>query len=349
MVIAFVVAGDEVPRSFVRAAARHLAARPGVEVEVLTGEQATSAGRHYDVVLASGPCISAALALRARRWVLLAVAPGLGGRPATRSERVAQADAEELPIAVVTDSARAAEILLRSTPARPCAVVRPGLEATRARAEPAARAASREPLRVLTDGPEALAAVTAMRQPHRLLGTLGQRSRFADPHAGVDVLVAMAPGCAVPLEALARGTACVVTTDGRESGVLVHRQNALLVDPEDAQGAARLLDALAVDRSLLSRLQGEALVTVGDWPSWERQAAALEDVLRGVLASPAHAEQSAIVRAHDVLRRRRAERTAPVVAPGRGDGVGHRMRRRLSARLRGRGLLGRARAAMLGT
>ena len=64
-----------------------------------------------------------------------------------------------------------------------------------------------------------------------------------------------------PLEAFHKGATCVVTPVTGHDEYVVHMENGLVVDWDDAPGTTRALELLARDRSLLRQLRENALAT----------------------------------------------------------------------------------------
>lgn len=96
------------------------------------------------------------------------------------------------------------------------------------------------------------------------------------------------------LEGMAFGLPPIATTAGAVPELVLHAKNGYLVAPGDSRGLARLLETLAVDRTLLGRIGVCALECFLSKPTWEESAAVVRefliDVLRGHGSSRAEHE-----------------------------------------------------------
>ena len=81
-----------------------------------------------------------------------------------------------------------------------------------------------------------------------------------------------------PMEAMACGCAVVVGKVTGYDEYIVHEQNALVVEPGDAQDARKAVERLIADVELRERLIQGGFDTVPDW-SWEFSAQAMLDLV----------------------------------------------------------------------
>lgn len=271
----------------------------------------------FDVALSTWWETTFALfSLRARRYASFVQSLEDRFYRADESDRLGAALTIDLPVAFVTEARWIRDTLAELRPDADCYLVRNGIDkdvfAPVERVEPRPGG----PLRVLVEGyastwfkgvNEAIAAATAMREPHeltvvapdrtgliapptaRVVGPVPQRE-MAALYSQTDVVLKLSRIEGMygpPLEGFHRG-ATVVTTEvtGHEEYV-VHGVNGMVVDWDDERGTARTLDLLARDRVLLHRLRSNALETARAWPSLDRSAEHMALALRALARGPA--------------------------------------------------------------
>jgi len=229
-------------------------------------------------------------------------------------ERGAAALTHALPVAMVTEAHWIADELQALRPGLAVPVVRNGID-KEVFAIPDDPPAHEGPLRILVEGspavwlkgvPEALAACSAMREPHTVTLVCADRAaaegapadhvigpltaaEMAALYADTDIVLKLSrvEGMAMPpLEGFHCGATCVVTPVTGHEEYVVDGVNGMLVSYDDERGCARTLDLLARDRELLQRLRTAALETARGWPSWHDASAEMATALRGVAAAP---------------------------------------------------------------
>jgi O-antigen biosynthesis protein len=154
--------------------------------------------------------------------------------------------------------------------------------------------------------PEAIQAVSLMREPHELTVVSGERAELAglptdrvigplthremaDVYAQTDVLLKLSSVEGMfgpPLEAFHKGATCVVTPVTGHDEYVVHDHNGLIADWDDLRGTARLLDLLARDRRYLHHLRTNALETARGWPTWEQAGQFMAMTLERIAREP---------------------------------------------------------------
>lgn len=83
----------------------------------------------------------------------------------------------------------------------------------------------------------------------------------------------------VYLEGMGFGLPAIGTTAGAAGEVIAHGKDGYLIEPDDAETLARLLDELANDRELLARLSLNALKRYKSQPRWEETARNIREFL----------------------------------------------------------------------
>jgi glycosyltransferase involved in cell wall biosynthesis len=247
--------------------------------EVVVAEHAPE-GR-FDVVVACGwRAAGEAFRVDARRRVYLVQRLEHRALSPERPERLAAVVALDLPLDLLVTSAWLDDAIAEQHPHARRRRVPLGREDV-AQTERTGGA-----LRVAGSSPELLAMCT---QPVEAAGE-GYDVLVALDEPLVEDLAAPAPPespLAPIVRAFAEGATCVaVPTEGRDE-LVVHRENGLVVDPDDLQGAARALDEVAADGELRATLQAGALRTMLNWPTWPEAGARLHAALEDLLASPA--------------------------------------------------------------
>jgi O-antigen biosynthesis protein len=173
------------------------------------------------------------------------------------------------------------------------------------------------PLRVTVEGPpdvwfkgvpEALDAVTRMREPRHLTVVTGDRaagkgihsladrvmgrlshSGMADLFRDTDVLLKLSrlEGMSgPPLEAFHCGATAVMTPMTGHEEYAQHAVNCMIVGYDDAIGTARTLDLLSRDRAFLSQLQASAIEEASRWPDWEHATRHFDEVIADIADTP---------------------------------------------------------------
>jgi glycosyltransferase involved in cell wall biosynthesis len=236
-------------------------------------------------------------------------------------ERAAAAMTHDLPLAMITEARWIARELeeLRGGPERlRVHYVRNGIDkdvfAIPAQVQPSVDG----PLRIMVEGspavwlkgvPEALAAASAMREPHHVTLVCGDRGALAaGPPAGADEVrgplsaaemaevyrrshvvlkLSRVEGMAgPPLEGFHCGATCVTTPVTGHDEYIADGRNALLTSWDDERGTARILDLLARDRRLLHELRVSAVRTARSWPSASQSTAMMALALERIAAAP---------------------------------------------------------------
>ena len=262
-------------------------------------------GGDYDVVVATWwETVGPALELPARRHAYFIQSLEDRFYRPHEAQRLAAALTHDIPLHVITEARWIAETLEAMAPGRRCLYVRNGIakDVFTPPAAPTVRGDG-EPLRILVEGnpevwfkgvPEALAATRAMTAPHTVTTVtpsdpLPQRE-LAAAYADADVVLKLSRVEGMsgpPLEGFHMGATCVVTGVTGHEEFVVHGENGLVVEWDDARGTARALDLLARDRALLHRLRWGALATAKGWPSWEQQGTVMAAALREIARRPA--------------------------------------------------------------
>jgi glycosyltransferase involved in cell wall biosynthesis len=232
-----------------------------------------------------------------------------------QAERLGAALTIDLPVAFITEARWIADSLAAWRPDAPCYLVRNGIDkdmfAPLERVTPSIDG----PLRILVEGsprvwhkrvPEAVQAVTAMREPHRLtvvcgdpadlehvaadqvVGPLshGEMADLYDEHDVVLKLSTVEGMFGPPLEGFHRGATCVVTPVTGHEEYVEHGYNGLVTDWDDLWGTARQLDLLARDRRLLHFLRTNALETARAWPDWAQASQFMASALLAIARAP---------------------------------------------------------------
>jgi len=117
---------------------------------------------------------------------------------------------------------------------------------------------------------------------------LGRRGRADLPtyYSAADVFVTTPwyePFGITPVEAMACGTPVVGTDVGGIRFSVLDGETGFLVPPRDADAVADRIDRIVADPALRERLSRAAIARVGRLFTWEKVAASLETVYRGVL------------------------------------------------------------------
>jgi glycosyltransferase involved in cell wall biosynthesis len=230
--------------------------------------------------------------------------------------RMAAALTHDLPLGFITEARWIAE-QLRSRRREPRVFyVRNGIDKAVFTPAPAVPVrATDEPLRVLVEGSpavalkgvgDALAATSAMQEPHtvtlvssdpdaargaaadRVVGPLTPRE-MAREYADSDVVLKLSRVEGMfgpPLEGFHRGATCVVTPVTGHDEYVVDGWNGLVVHWDDVRGTARALDLLACDRSYLHLLRTNALATARAWPSSRQSGALMALALQRIRREP---------------------------------------------------------------
>jgi glycosyltransferase involved in cell wall biosynthesis len=284
--------------------------------EAITFEQARE--RRYDVALATWwETAHHVFELDAERhaWFVQSLEDRF--YPAGHPLRAAASLAQGLPLRFITEARWIAASLEALRPGERVLLVRNGI--AKDVFAPLERVPVADgPLRILVEGsahvpfkgvPEAIAAVHAMTEPHHLTvvapdgsaagmhvdraaGPVPQRE-LAELYAQSHVVRKLSRGEGMfgpPLEGFHRGATCVGTPVTGHDEYVVHGENGLVADFDDAKGTTRALDLLARDRTLLHELREGALKTAKGWPSWEQQGVVMAGALRALLREPAPAE-----------------------------------------------------------
>jgi glycosyltransferase involved in cell wall biosynthesis len=89
----------------------------------------------------------------------------------------------------------------------------------------------------------------------------------------------------VYLEGMAFGLPAIGTTSGAASEIITNGETGFLIHPDDAQGLASHLSALADDRSLLTRLSLNAWQRYRRQPKWGQTAASIKSFLQNQIES----------------------------------------------------------------
>lgn len=109
---------------------------------------------------------------------------------------------------------------------------------------------------------------------------------MADEYRSCDVLVKLSRVEGMfgpPLEAFGCGATAVVTPVTGHDEYIKHNENALVVNWDDPRSVASAVDRLARDRTLLSRLQTNAIQTATNWPSWGASSREFERALLSIM------------------------------------------------------------------
>lgn len=233
-------------------------------------------------------------------------------------ERVAAAMTTALPVRFITEAHWIAELLEMLQPGNPAIVVPNGIDKN-AFAIPEVPPVHDGPLRILLEGApgrplkgidQALDVIASLREsahvtwvaPHglgpgaehprgvdRVLGRLN-RDEMAAVYADSDVLLKLSRAEGMygpPLEGFHKGCTVVTTAVTGHDEYVRHRENGLVCGWDDVPGTARMLDLLARDRELLTRLRAGALETARAWPDWDACAVQMAAALRQVAEQPA--------------------------------------------------------------
>jgi O-antigen biosynthesis protein len=224
--------------------------------------------------------------------------------------------ARDLPVRFVTEARWIADTLEALRPGDRVLYVRNGIAKDVFAPLDSVPVSGDGPLRILIEGsagvalkgvPAALAAAGAMRAARHVTVVAGDGSgagldgvdravgpvsqhELARLYAETDVVLKLSRVEGMfgpPLEGFHKGATCVVTPVTGHDEYVVHRENGLVVDWDDALGAARALDLLATDRALLHRLRCGALATARAWPSWEQQSQVMAAALTALAREPA--------------------------------------------------------------
>ena len=233
---------------------------------VVAVADAVSSSERFDVALATGwrTAVSLFRVPAARHALYLSELEHRAFGPGD-PEGIPAALALDLPVDFIVEGRWLANEIRELRPEARGRIVRPGV----VRSDPAPASPR---LRVLPEGPAAEAALAGMSEPFEVAGALGEADvvLMLGTHDGV---------LGAPLAGFASGATAVVTPVPGHDELVQHRVNGLVADPDDARGAARWLDLLARDESLLASLRSGAARTAGEWPSVEAAAASFRAVL----------------------------------------------------------------------
>jgi hypothetical protein len=282
MRVAFLVDVNRLPRWVAAEQARSLWAQHGIEAHVLRIDEARN--ERWDIAAAGG--LAAALELRrleAARYVAFV------DRPPDRLS-------DHPHITLVAGTRALAGQLRTLSPQSPVYYLRPGVDkAVFAPCEQVPPALD-GPLRIAvlaSDGeeaPAALAAISAMREPHMVTTADGDApEKLAALSSRSDVVLDLSPSARPPLGPLAafhRGATCVVTAAPGVEDYIVDGFNAMVTAWDDPRGCSRALDLLARDRRHLHELRVNALATARSWPSLRQAASMLALIMRRIVAAP---------------------------------------------------------------
>jgi glycosyltransferase involved in cell wall biosynthesis len=229
--------------------------------------------------------------------------------------RLGAALAQDLPVRFVTEARWIADTLEALHPGEKVFYVRNGIAKDVFGPVASVPVAASGPLRILVEGSpriplkgvgDALEAVAAMAAPRhvtlvapdgvgaglagvdRAAGPVDQRA-LAELYAESDVVLKLSRVEGMfgpPLEGFHKGATCVVSPVTGHDEYVVHGENGLVVDWDDPAGAARALDLVARDRSLLHQLRCGALATARSWPSWEQQGQVMAAALLALRREP---------------------------------------------------------------
>ena len=306
--------------------ARGLSRDQDIEAELIALDALDGARGHYDVAIATWwETIPALWRLdAARRAVLLQSFEQRFYDRDAPFERISAEATLALPLDFVAVSQWLRDALLSLRPDARCRVVRPGIDKSVFTWKERPRRG--EPLKVLIEGQptlpfkgvhDAVAAVTAMREPARTtlvaLDPAGAADAAVDRVVGgldppamaelyqeSDVLLKLSrvEGLGLPpVEGFHCGLPCVVAPFTGHEEYVRHGQNGIVVGFDDIDGTAGWLDVLARDRQLLSRLADGARRTAEGWPSQEAATRLLHDALTEICASEApHGNEPLLLR-----------------------------------------------------
>jgi len=232
-----------------------------------------------------------------------------------KAERLGASITLDLPVAFITEARWIVETLSSLRPDARCYLVRNGVDKSVFAVPESVEPSLDAPLRILVEGsasvwhkqvPEAISAVSAMREPHHLTVVSGDPESLAGvaadrvvgpvDHAGmaelyreVDVVVKLSRVEGMsgpPLEGFHCGATCVVTPVTGHEEYVEHGFNGLITDWDDPLGTARQLDLLARDRSLLHFVRSNAVETARAWPDWEQSSQFMTTALLTIAREP---------------------------------------------------------------
>lgn len=83
----------------------------------------------------------------------------------------------------------------------------------------------------------------------------------------------------VYLEGMGFGLPAIGTTAGAAGEIITHGENGFLIESDDDKALAALLDELATNRELLTRLSLNALMRYRSQPGWEENAGKIRNFL----------------------------------------------------------------------
>lgn len=257
--------------------ARRLASRH--DVVIVPPSRAHTAEREdFDVAIADGWRSSARLfEIPAQRYVRHVAQIEHRVLPVSSPDRIPAALALDLPLDFTAESYGLEAFLRALRPEARVALVPPAADPA---AEHKGDRAAGGALRVAVAGDEEAGARTlaAMDEPH---------DRVED---AADLVLAVGEPvepARIALAAYRQGAALVMEAGPLADGLVDHREDGLLADPDDPAGTARLLDEAARENGLIGRLRAGAARRFESWPAADAAAEAFEAALEGFLAEPA--------------------------------------------------------------
>ena len=253
--------------------------------------------------------------------------------PARTPARTLARMSEGLPLAIVTEATWIAETMREVRGDEEVLLVRNGIDKDVFPPLAALPERADGPLRIVVEGhpevwfksvPEAKAVLERMTAPFEAVFVVPEPAKFApllgavgtaegpltgeqlrDRYEWADVILKLSRVEGMfgpPLEAFHRGATCVVWPVTGHDEYIVHGENGIVTDWDDLAGTARWLDILAGDRTLLRRLQLNALETAQRWPDWRSAAAEMKSALTTIAAGPETTNAEALALLSESIR-----------------------------------------------